>query len=142
MRAIPRMTRRLTASGVLACLALGSVAALAQQNEPPSGDTERGATLYRRFGCYECHLYSGAGYDGVPGGAPLVPMSLSLDAFTAFLRHPSVPRRMPPYGAEQLSDDEAAAIYAFLRTLPPPRPARDIPELAEIIEQIENSGAR
>lgn len=142
MNGKPRATRRLAGRGTLACLALSSVAAVAQPSTAPSGETESGAMSYRRFGCYECHLYSGAGYDGVPGGAPLVPMTLSLQAFTAFLRDPSVPRRMPPYSAERLSDDEAAAIYAFLRTLPPPRPARDVPALAEIIDQIEDSGAR
>jgi hypothetical protein len=42
---------------------------------------------------------------------------------------PPLLRVMPPYSAAVLSDKEAADIFAFLKTLPGRRPAKDIPIL-------------
>lgn len=121
-------------------LSLACANGFAQQHAPvPNTKVSRGKMLYERKGCYECHLHTGAGYSGIPGGAPLVPMSLSLRQFTRFLRNPSNPRRMPPYSSKLLSDDDAAAIYAFIRMLPDPRPAQEIPSLATIIDAIRHS---
>jgi mono/diheme cytochrome c family protein len=100
-------------------------------------EAARGKTLYSRFGCYECHQYSGSGYQGAPGGAPLVPLPLTLEAFAAYLRNPPAPRRMPPYTSKVLTDAEAAALYAFIRSLPPPRPLAQIPLLEDIAKEIE-----
>jgi mono/diheme cytochrome c family protein len=36
---------------------------------------------------------------------------------------------MPSFSAEVLTDKDAADIHAFLRSLPGPRPAKDIPLL-------------
>jgi hypothetical protein len=36
---------------------------------------------------------------------------------------------MPPYTLKVLSDAELADIYAFLRSIPPPRGEKDIPSL-------------
>ncbi|HEX5421726.1 MAG TPA: cytochrome c [Gammaproteobacteria bacterium] len=119
------------------------------QIESPAGDTQaradsssdsataRGKALYARFGCYECHQYSGSGYQGAPGGAPLVPLPLTLEAFKAYLRNPPTPRRMPPYTAKVLTDAEADALYAFIRSLPPPPPVAQIPLLESIAKEIE-----
>lgn len=130
------------AAGVmLAALLFGTTSAFGQAAAPRAGDqSARGKALFEQNGCYECHLHTGAGYSGIPGGAPLVPMPLSLESFTRFLRDPSNPRRMPPYSKKLLSDADAAAIYAFVRTLPAPRPARSIPAIERIIENIEREG--
>jgi mono/diheme cytochrome c family protein len=36
---------------------------------------------------------------------------------------------MPSFSAQVLSDKDAADIHAFLRSLPGPRPVKDIPQL-------------
>lgn len=131
-------TFRATAA-LIAALLIAAGGAHAQRAAPArSAQAANGKMLFERDGCYECHLHTGAGYSGMPGGAPLVPMPLSPQAFTRFLRNPSNPRRMPPYSAKALPDEDAAAIYAFIRALPSPRPSRDIPELKAIIDGIEH----
>lgn len=135
-------TRVAAAALALSALLLAAGSAFGQRSAPDaSAQAARGKALYERNGCYECHLYTGAGYSGIPGGAPLAPMPLSLEAFTRFLRNPSNARRMPPYSMKLISDEDAAAIYRFIRTLPKPRPARDIPPLETIIDNIEHSGS-
>ncbi len=136
--AIRRANRAIAAAAVLMlCLP-------ATGRPQASADTEagRGRAAYVRFGCYECHQYSGAGYEGMPGGARLVPMPLGREAFKTYLRNPAVPRRMPPYTVKLLSDAEADAIYTFLRSLPEPPPLARIPELERIAKEIEGAAAR
>jgi hypothetical protein len=41
-----------------------------------------------------------------------------------------------------LADAEADAIYAFIRSLPEPRPLAEIPPLDEIAREIEAAGTR
>lgn len=127
--------------GLLAAAWVLAAAGLASAQSPPD-EVERGRALYARFGCYECHQYSGSGYQGAPGGARLVPMRLSAQAFRLYLRNPAVPRRMPPYTTRLLTDAEADAIYAFVRSLPEPRPLAEIPLLDEIAREIEAAGTR
>ena len=117
--------------GTLAALLSGSGTAALQSN----GDSERGEEFFTRSGCYQCHLYSGHGYSGAPGGASLVPLEMTQDGFIAAIRNPNVPRRMPPYSREHLTDAEAADIYAFIRTFPESRDANDIPLLKEILDE-------
>lgn len=102
----------------------------------------RGKTLYARFGCYECHQYSGSGYQGMPGGARLAGLPLGPEAFKAYLRNPPMPRRMPPYTSKVLDDADAEAIYAFIETLPAPAPLADIPLLESIAKEIEAGAKR
>ncbi|HEX7080183.1 MAG TPA: cytochrome c [Gammaproteobacteria bacterium] len=128
---------------VLAALLAAAGGLSAQERAPAPAadaarpdDVERGRELYVRFGCYACHLYSGAGYSGVPGGATLVPMRLSRAAFTTYLRNPPLPTRMPPYTADVLSDEDAGAIHAFIRSLPQTDPGKPIPALDAIVDEI------
>ncbi len=130
--------------GIAALLALVplSIASVPAAPTPiaQTGEAERGAEFFTEFGCYQCHLYSGHGYTGAPGGASLIPMTLTEDGFIAYIRNPATPRRMPPYSRENLTDEEAADIYAFIRTFPQSREAGDIPLLREILE--ENQAGR
>ena len=119
---------------LLPVLLLGSVhPVLAQQSEA----AERGATLYARYGCYQCHQYSGAGFQGAPGGALLTPMRFPETAFIAYIRNPSQPTRMPPYTEKVLSDDEARAIYAYITALPQPKAKEDIELLNKLVEEMQ-----
>jgi mono/diheme cytochrome c family protein len=104
-------------------LALG-VGALAQ-DKPPPGDATKGKQIYLADGCYQCHGYVGQGSRST--GPRLARPELTFDKFENHIRKPS--NEMPPYEEPVLSDRDAADIYAFLRSLPPPPSASSIPLL-------------
>ena len=79
-------------------------------------DAMRGADLYARLDCAECHAVNATG----DFGPQLAGTGLSLEAVTRQLRAPS--GLMPTFGADRLGDEEIADIYAWLQTLPPERP--------------------
>ena len=101
-------------------------AAAPAQTSAPAGSAPNGKTLYLSYSCYACH-----GYDGHGGaGARLVPMRMNAPGFTAYVRNP---RQMPPYTSRVLSDAQAADLWAYIKSLPESRPAKDIPLLARIL---------
>ena len=102
-------------AGVIACL-LGAVPAFAQG--APSGDAANGKKLFETIGCFECHGYAGQG--GAAG-----PKLINPPPYEAFILQLRTPRNaMPPYTARVLSDQQAADIYAHIKTFPsPPDPA-------------------
>ena len=104
----------LLASGV-------SSAALAQS--APGGDAERGKALFESTGCYECHGYVGQG--GAAG--PTIAPPMAFEPFVFQLRQPRLV--MIPYSEAVLSDAQAADIYAYLASLPPPADPSTIPLL-------------
>jgi mono/diheme cytochrome c family protein len=104
----------------------------AQAPRPPvqpagsSGNAQNGKTLYVKYSCYACH-----GYDGHGGpGTRLVPMRMNLPGFTAYLKNP---RQMPPYTSKVLTDEQAADIWAYIKSIPESPPASAIPLLSRII---------
>lgn len=105
--------------GAVACFALMSAAAFAQN----AGDPERGEELYVSTGCYECHNYAGNG----GGAGPAVVPPMPYEPFLLQLRQPR--QVMIPYSEAVLSDAQAADIYAYLASLPPPADPADIPLL-------------
>jgi hypothetical protein len=54
----------------------------------------------------------------------------SLETFIGYVRRPS--GRMSAYSASVLSDAELTDIYAYLRTLPGAKPAKEIPLLEQL----------
>lgn len=112
------MNKWLATAAVAAALVL-----TAQTSKPPAGNAENGKRLYIRNGCYECH-----GYDGHGGaGAKLAPRPMPLVALIAYVRHPT--GSMPIYTSKVMSDAELADVWAFLKTIPDGRPAKEIPLL-------------
>ena len=102
-----------------------SAGATRQTAGTPAGNAERGKTIYRRDGCWECH-----GFDGQSGGGTgpkLGPPPMPFAAFTNQLRSPR--NQMPPYTSKVLSDTDVADIYAFVQTLPQPPKVDTIPLL-------------
>ena len=87
--------------------------------------TDAGAALYRKNGCYECHVNDG---QGGPQGPRLGPNPIPLPRFVAYVRNPS--GDMPPFTAKVISDADLEKIYAFLQSRPMPPPVKDIPLLA------------
>jgi mono/diheme cytochrome c family protein len=106
--------------------ALAQSASTAKQTAgAPAGNADRGKTIYKRDGCWECH-----GLDGQSGGGTgpkLGPPPMPFAAFTNQLRTPR--NQMPPYTAKVLSETDLADIYAFLQTLPQPPKVETIPLL-------------
>src|SRR5262245_44113286 len=105
-----------------------SVAAAAQTQPPPAGNLQAGKDLYLRYSCYACH-----GYDGHGGaGARLVPMRMTGERFTAYLRSPRTPQ-MPLYSTKLLTDAQLGDVWAYIKSLPASPEAKDIPLLARIM---------
>jgi mono/diheme cytochrome c family protein len=91
-----------------------------------TGNAENGNRIYTADGCYECHGRIGQG--SVQTGAPRIgPPALTIDAFARYIHAPT--GNMPPYTSKVVSDQDIADIYAFLKSLPPAPPAKDIPLL-------------
>jgi ubiquinol-cytochrome c reductase cytochrome c subunit len=90
----------------------------------PAGNAENGKRLYTNYGCYQCH---GREAQGSVAGPRLGPNPIPLQTLIRYVRQPG--GQMPPYTDKVVSDAELTDIHAFLRSLPQPRPAKDIPLL-------------
>lgn len=99
--------------------------ALAQS--APSGNAENGKRLFLRDGCWECHGYAGqGGRDGARIGAT----SLTLQGVIRYVRKPT--GAMPAFTDKLISDQELTDIYAYLKSLPPVKAAKDVPLLNQL----------
>ena len=113
-------------SMAVALLALGACnAALAQT--APAGDAANGKRLYAAVGCFACHGSAGQGGAMNYPAPPLAQTQHSIEVFKVLLR--AGPNDMPAYVASVLPDKDVADIYAFVRSLPGRRPAKDFPLL-------------
>jgi len=112
---------------VLAAMATLSVISLPAQE---SGNAEAGKDIFLKYTCYGCHGFSGQNGPG----ARLVPMRMTQTGFVAYVRSPRT-RQMPSYSTKVLSDAQLGDVYAYIKTLPASRSAKDIPELNQFKEQ-------
>ena len=110
-------------AAILLGLVVSGLSGAAFAQAEPGGDAARGQALYESTGCYECHGYVGQG--GAAGPAIAPPMAF--EPFVFQLRQPRLV--MIPYSETVLSDAQAADIYAFLTSLPPPADPESIPLL-------------
>jgi mono/diheme cytochrome c family protein len=106
-----------------AALMLMGSAAFGQSN----GNGENGKRLFLRDGCWECHGYAG---QGSRDGARIASTALNAQALIRYVRRPS--GAMPAYIDKVISDQELTDIWAYLKTLPGPKPVKDIPLLNSI----------
>ena len=121
------VTTRLSQCLILALLLCPRAKA---QSAAKTGSVENGKKLYVEDGCYQCHGRQGQGGSSAPIGSygpRLAPPRIPVEALRAYVRNPS--GGMPPYTTKVLSDAEIDDIYAFLKTIDPPRPLKDIPLL-------------
>ncbi len=127
MRSVfPSLAAALAATGLAVLAGLGA-ATPAWSEDASAGDAANGKRLYVAVGCFECHGRVGQG-GAYTGAAPvLAKTALPAEAFVAFIREP--PYDMPAYAASVLPDKAAADIYAYVQSLPGPRPVKDIPIL-------------
>jgi ubiquinol-cytochrome c reductase cytochrome c subunit len=116
------MTKNTVTLG-LAILAMAATAI--GQTTAPAGNAQNGRKAFASNGCYECHGYEAQG--ATPTGPRLGPRPLAFAAFSKYVRQPT--GQMPPYTAKALPDATLADIYAFLQSLPAPKPVDTIPLL-------------
>jgi mono/diheme cytochrome c family protein len=105
-------------------LLVGSGLAARAQDAPP-GDAVEGKRLYLAVGCFLCHGRAGQG-GAMNGPAPILAKTqMPLEGFKGQLRQPI--NDMPAYSEALMSDKQVADIYAFVQSLPGPRPTKDMP---------------
>lgn len=90
-------------------------------------NAENGKRLFVRDGCYECHGYAG---QGTIAGARLAPPVLNAQGMAKYIRRPT--GGMPAFSEKVVSEQDVADIYAYLKTIPAPKPVKDIPLLNQI----------
>lgn len=105
--------------------ALVATPALAQDAVTPAGDVKNGERHFISDGCYQCHGVGGNG--AALTGPRLSRTEYPYEAFINQLRHPG--SDMPPYEAAIVPDQVVADIYAYVKSRPASRPAKDIPLL-------------
>lgn len=92
-----------------------------------AGSAETGKRIYMKNGCYQCHGTVG---QGTVAGARIGPPPLSLPGLIRYVRRPA--GQMPAFTEKVMSDRELTDVYAYLKTIPPPRPAKDVPLLNDL----------
>jgi mono/diheme cytochrome c family protein len=102
---------------------------IAAARQPPAGggDAANGKRLYEKDGCYQCHGYAA---QGGRDGARLASTTMAAPAFVRYVRRPF--GAMPAFTAKVLPDQELADIYAYLKSFPAAKAAKDIPLLDQL----------
>ncbi len=96
----------------------------------PAGDAKRGEAAYLKYGCWECH-----GYTGQTGtGARLATTVMNANGFVNYIRNPRT-NQMPLYTEKAISNLEGADLYAYIKTFKKPPEVKDIPVLQQIINE-------
>lgn len=127
----------LTRSRIFSLLALVAIALFAstavesqtagkatKSDSTPAGNIDSGKKLFTSYGCYQCHGRAAQGGVGPQLGPDVLPFAV----FAGYIRHPSG-TGMPPYTEKVASEQDLADIYAFLKTMPQPPKAKNIPLL-------------
>jgi len=102
----------------------GAPAAAAPAGPAPAGNVQIGQKLFSTYYCYSCHGSDGQGGAGVRLMSPNTP---NYNQFRTVLRKGS--GGMPPYRSAVVPDAEVADLYAYVKSIPAPKSARDIPML-------------
>lgn len=121
-----------------------SAGTITQAPAPLVGDAQTGRSLFLAHQCFACHGYNGeTGTRLLNEDGTFVPRLLTVRGFIAFIRAPRPNERppvgssvtMPSYGAASLPDQQAADVFAYIRTFKPTEPPlSDIPLLTEMIK--------
>jgi mono/diheme cytochrome c family protein len=110
-------------AGLVAAALAGFTEAARAQDAPP-GDAIEGKRLYLAVGCFTCHGRSGQG-GAMNGPAPVLARTqMPFEGFKGQLRSPV--NDMPAYSEKVMTDKQVADIYAFVESLPGPRPTKDM----------------
>ena len=99
-------------------------AAFAQDS---TGNAENGKRIFMKNGCFECHGTVG---QGTIAGARIGPPPLNAQGVIRYVRRPA--GQMPAFTEKVMSDQELTDVYSYLKTIPAPKPAKDIPLLSDL----------
>jgi ubiquinol-cytochrome c reductase cytochrome c subunit len=97
------------------------------RGQDSAGNAEAGKRLYMNKGCFQCHGTVG---QGTIAGARIGPPPLSAQGLIRYVRRPA--GQMPAFTEKVMSDRELIDVYAFLKTIPPPKPSKDVPLLNDL----------
>ena len=111
----------------MVCVAILGMSATLFAQSAPAGNKDNGKKQFERAGCWECHGYAG---QGGRDGARLADTALTVAQLTRYIRKPT--GAMPAYIDKVMTDQELADIWAYLKSMPAPKPAKDIPLLNEL----------
>jgi mono/diheme cytochrome c family protein len=126
LRSIPmRKTAIMFRAALMAAaLSVGGGGFAARAQDAPPGNAVEGKRLYLAVGCFLCHGRAGQG-GAMNGPAPILAKTeMPFDGFKGQLRQPV--NDMPAYSETVMSDKQIADIYAFVQSLPGPRPTKDM----------------
>jgi ubiquinol-cytochrome c reductase cytochrome c subunit len=127
-----RMRRWTFAIAVLwGALCLDVVEVRAEPARAPAVTVERGRQLFLADGCYQCHGTRGQG--GGAAGPRLAPSPIPFPAFALQVRNPR--DKMPVYTAAVLSENDLAALFAYLQSIPQAKSVAEIPLLKGVSPQ-------
>lgn len=128
-------------------LAIGAGTARAQRSTGPipAGDAARGKAVYQAHQCWSCHGYNGeTGTRLLQEDGTFAVRLLNVGGFINFIRAPrpqdppptGSSLAMPSYGVTSLPNQQAADLYAYIKTFKPTQPAlADIPLLNQMIKE-------
>jgi mono/diheme cytochrome c family protein len=103
------------------------VVASAACAQDAAGNAENGKRIFMKNGCFECHGTVG---QGTIAGARIGPPPLNAEGLIRYVRRPA--GQMPAFTEKVMSDQELTDVYAYLKTIPAPKPAKDIPLLSDL----------
>jgi mono/diheme cytochrome c family protein len=105
---------------------LAAAAALLVPAAAQAASAEHGKQVFMQKGCWQCHGTQG---QGAVTGPRLAPDPMPFETLSAFVR--SSNRNMPPYREAVLSDGDLADLYAYLQSVPKPKPVQETPLLQQ-----------
>ena len=103
------------------------VVASAAYAQDGAGNAENGKRIFMKNGCFECHGTVG---QGTIAGARIGPPPLNAQGLIRYVRRPA--GQMPAFTEKVMSDQELTDVYTYLKTIPAPKPAKDIPLLSDL----------
>jgi mono/diheme cytochrome c family protein len=122
--ALAAVAGALVAAALVVAAAFAGFVGAARAQDAPPGDAAEGKRLYLAVGCFTCHGRSGQG-GAMNGPAPILAKTqMPFDGFKGQLRSPV--NEMPAYSEKVMTDKQIADIYAFVESLPGPRPTKDM----------------
>jgi mono/diheme cytochrome c family protein len=135
----------LQAARITGAAASGDGQAAAARAVKVAGNVENGKVMFLTHQCWACHGYTGeTGTRLIQDNGTFVARLSSVDGFINYIRAPRPndppPARsvtiMPSYGVNSLSDQQAADLYAYIRTFKPTQPPlKDIPLLNQMLRE-------
>ena len=99
-------------SRMICATALVLSPSLAFAQDAPTGSVEAGKAMFEKAGCWTCHDHTGTGGQG--SGPRIGPTALEWEGFIHQVREPA--SQMAPFPATILSDQQAADIFAYLKS--------------------------